>query len=891
MSVELFRRARRAEARAERTEDRRRLRLEFLRQALAQGFDSLKVRHAEGASGQESVRTHARLMDDVIFSLTRLIASDAGRAGLPPTPLVVMALGGYGRRELHPLSDVDLMVVYDGELSPYVQRMMQELLYSLWDLGLQVGHSLRSLDDCVAMARTDFPSRTSMQEARFLAGERRLFARFRRVLRDNVYRRDFGQFLETTLGERDQRYRRYGASPYIGEPNVKESAGGLRDVHTAMWLGAAKFGARTLRELADKGLITPREQAAADAALTFLWRVRNELHFFSGHKNDVLGRELQPRIAKNLGYADDATSLGVERFMRDYYLHARVIHRVSRRLIARCQETLSRRGSAERRQRQQALADGLVFFDGQLHLADRDDSPLRAVPARLMKVFWHLHRLGCEVSLDLERALEDSLYLADGAFQRSPEVRDLFLDICRGWGRVAQTFSEMHEIGLLGRYLPEFGALTCLVQYDVYHKFSADQHSLLGVENLEALAPGQSAESEGAAQVFNEVDKPELLMLGMLLHDIGKAKGHGHVAKGIPLVRELVERMGLEPADGAVVEFLVAHHLTMSHIAQRRDIDDPKTIADLATVAGDAQRLKMLYLLTWADMRAVGPGVLTPWQARILHELYTRTNAQLAAGRVDRPSRPQIAERLRLAIGEEQPVQVVKAHLAMMSDRYIATTGVQRMAEHVRMLQRLGEASVVTELFHHRDLGSSDLVVVTRDLPGLFSLIAGTLASQGVNIMSAQIHTRGDGIAIDTFQVNEPTGEAVTSPAHWGRTLDALCAVLTGDEKVATLLEKRRASGRAVGSGGPAKITLDNQLSDDYTVLEVKCPDRLGLLYLITKTLATLGLDIATARIATEIDQAVDTFYVHDGRGRKIEDPAALARVREALEQALVQPI
>src|SRR5881296_797784 len=564
MSVELFRRARRAEARAERAEDRRRLRLEFLRQELAQGFDSLKVRHAEGASGQESVRTHARLMDEVIFSLTRLIAADAQRARLEPTPLVVAALGGYGRGELHPLSDIDLMVVYDGELSAYVQRMMQELLYSLWDLGLQVGHSLRSLDDCVAMARTDFPSRTSMQEARFLSGDRRLFARFGRVLRENVYRRDFGQFLETTLGERDQRYRRFGASPYIGEPNVKESAGGLRDVHTAMWLGEAKFGARTLRELADKGLITPREQAAADGALTFLWRVRNELHFFSGHKNDVLGRDVQPRIAKNLGYENDDTSLGVERFMRDYYLHARVIHRVSKRLIARCQETLSRRGSAEGRQRQQALADGLVFFDGQLHLADRDPIPLRAEPSRLMKVFWHLHRLGCELSLDLERALEDSLYLVDGGFQRSPAVRALFLDICRTWGRAAQTFSEMHELGLLGRYLPEFGALTCLVQYDVYHKFSADQHSLLAVEHLEALAPGQSAESEGAAHVLSEIERTDLLMLGMLLHDIGKAKGHGHVAKGIPLVRELTARLGLQAADGAAVEFLVAHHLTMS---------------------------------------------------------------------------------------------------------------------------------------------------------------------------------------------------------------------------------------------------------------------------------------------------------------------------------------
>src|SRR5207245_1087082 len=544
--------------------------------------------------------------------------------------------------------------------------------------------------------------------------------------------------------------------------------------------------------------------------LTFLWRVRNELHFFSGHKNDVLTRDLQPRIAKNLGYENDETTLGVERFMRDYYLHARVIHRVSKRLIARCQETLSRRGSAERRQRQQALADGLVFFDGRLHLADRDPSQLRTDPARLMKVFWHLHRLGCELSLDLERAIEDSLHLVDEAFRRSDGVRELFLDVCRTWGRAAQTFSEMHELGLLGRYLPEFGALTCLVQYDVYHKFSADQHSLLAVEHLEALAPGQSAESEGAAPVLSEVEKPELLMLGMLLHDIGKARGHGHVAKGIPLVRGLTARMGLPSADAAAVEFLVAHHLTMSHVAQRRDIDDPKTVTDFAAVVGDPQRLRMLYLLTYADMRAVGPGVLTPWRA----------------------------------------------------------------------------------LFPHPDLGPSALVVVTRDLPGLFSLIAGTLAASGVNIISAQIHTRADGIAIDTFQVNDPAGDVVGSAAHWARPLDALRAVITGEQSVEALLARRRALGReATGPGGPPKIALDNQLSDSATVIEVKCPDRLGLLYLITRALAGLGLDIVSARIATEIDQAFDTFYVQDREGRKLEDPDTLERARVGLEQALAQPI
>ncbi|HUF93026.1 MAG TPA: DUF294 nucleotidyltransferase-like domain-containing protein, partial [Candidatus Limnocylindria bacterium] len=606
MAPDLYRRARRAEAQADRAGDRRRLRLDFFRAALAEGLGSLKLMHTEGASGQDSVRAHAGFVDDLVRSLVRLSAGDAERAGLPATPLVVVALGGYGRSELHPSSDIDLMVVYDDELSPFVQRVTQELLYTLWDLGLQVGHSLRSLEDCVAMARTDFPSRTSMQQARLIDGDRRLFGKFGRVLRDNVYRHDFEHFLEQTLAERDQRYRKFGASPYIGEPNIKESAGGLRDMHTAMWLGAAKFGARTLRELESKGLITAREQASADAALTFLWRVRNELHFFSGHKNDVLGRDLQPRLATNLGYENDGDVLGVERFMHDYYLHARVIHRLSRRLIARCQETLSRRGSAERRQRQQALADGLVFFDGRLHLADRDPRALRAEPARIMKVFWHLHRLGCELSLDLERAVEESLDVVDDGFRRSPAVRDLFLDICRSWGRAALTFSEMHELGVLGRYLPEFGGLTCLVQYDVYHKFSADQHSLLAVAHLEALAPGQSAESEGAAHVFNEVDKPELLMLGMLLHDIGKARGHGHVAKGIPLIQELTARIGLPAADAALAEFLVAHHLTMSHIAQRRDIDDPRTVADFAATVGDAQRLRMLYLLTYADMRAVG---------------------------------------------------------------------------------------------------------------------------------------------------------------------------------------------------------------------------------------------------------------------------------------------
>ncbi len=914
MAQELYRRARRAEARAQSPDDRRRLRLTFFRETLARELGSLKQLHDDGAPGHASVQAHARLMDGVLQALYRLVSAGAEVDGLAPQPTVLVALGGFGRGELHPSSDLDLMLIHEGELKPYPRRLAQEILYTLWDLGLQVGHSVRSVADCVAMARTDFPSRTSMLEARYLEGSRRLFNTFQKVLRANVYRKDFAQFLEAALAERDQRYRKYGASPYVGEPNVKESAGGLRDMHTAMWLGTTKFGARTLRELTQNGVISAREERLADAALTFLWRVRNELHFLAGHRNDVLARDVQPVIAERFGYVTDESMLGVERLMRDYYLHARAIHRVSRRLITRCQEALSQRRVAAQRHRQEALADGLVYLDGRLHLAEREDmapggtgaaetagpgsgpGPHRAFvedPVRLMKVFWHAHRLGCELSSDLERAVEDSLDLVDDAFRASAVVRDLFLEICRSWGRVAPTLREMHEVGVLGRYLPEFGALTCLVQFDVYHRFSADQHSLLAVENLEALAPGRSTESEGPAQVVSAIERPDLLLLGMLLHDIGKALGHGHVAKGIPLIQRLTARLTLAPRDAAALEFLVAHHLTMSHIAQRRDLHDPKTVNDLAAAAREPQWLSMLYLLTYADMKAVGPGVMTGWQASILWELYQGALTRLTGGEREKPSRTQLADRVGAVLRDEAPRQAVMAHLAMMSDRYLASTGAQRIAAHVRLVQRLEAEGVVTELFHHPDLGSSDLVIVTRDLPGLFSTLAGTLAASGINIISAQIHTRGDGVAVDSFQISDPFGELVTSTARWTRTLADLGAVLRGDRQVSDLLaeRQRKAFGGAQAVEARAKVAIDNQLSDSYTVIEVKSPDRLGLLYIITRTLSEMGLDIASARIATEVDQAFDAFYVTDREGRKITADAAKTRIRDALGDALVKPL
>jgi [protein-PII] uridylyltransferase len=553
-------------------------------------------------------------------------------------------------------------------------------------------------------------------------------------------------------------------------------------------------------------------------------------------------------------------------------------------LIARCQEGLARHATVGRRGRRAALADGLVVYDGRLHLAE--PGALQADPARILRVFWHAQQLGCELDVELERAIEDAApRLADQAWRASPDLKALFLSILRSSGRVATTLRRMHDTGVLGAYLPEFGALDCLVQYDHYHRFSVDQHSV-----LEGLGPGQGSQAEELAQILAEVERPELLMLGLLLHDIGKALGHGHAPKGVPLIKAVTRRLNLDADDAAAVEFLVEHHLLLSHLAERRDLDDPKTAEQLATAVRFPAWLTMLYLLTCADIRAVGPGVWNAWRGALLRGLYVRTRTRLAGRSPKAPRRAVVAQRIVQALADPAYAEAAGRHLQAMSDRYVRTTSPPRMAAHLRLIDRLREEAAVAEVFHFPDLGASDFVVVARDTSGLFALIAGALAAHGVNILSAQIETRADGVAVDTFHVNDPGGDAILDEQRWEAATRDLRRALAGECSVDALLAERRPRRPGLvrpSTPAPARVTVDNSLSDTHTVVEVKAPDRLGLLYLITRALAAEGLDIATAKIATDLDHALDTFYVTDREGRKVEAPAALVRLREAVAAAL----
>jgi [protein-PII] uridylyltransferase len=410
------------------------------------------------------------------------------------------------------------------------------------------------------------------------------------------------------------------------------------------------------------------------------------------------------------------------------------------------------------------------------------------------------------------------------------------------------------------------------------------------VEVLEGLGPGQGSEVDELAQIFAEVERSELLTLGILLHDIGKALGHGHAVKGVPLIKAVTRRLNLDADDAAAVEFLVEHHLLLSHIAERRDLDDPKTVEVLAAVVRFPAWLTMLYLLTCVDIRAVGAGVWNAWRGSLLRELYLRTRTRLAGRAPKAPRRAVVAQRIVQALADPAYAEAAARHLPAMSDRYVRTTSPQRMAAHLRLIERLREEAVATEVFHFPDLGASDFVVVTRDTPGLFALIAGTLAAHGVNILSAQIETRGDGVAVDTLHVNDPGGDAIVDESRWEAVTRDLRRALAGECTVEALLAERRPGRTGLvrpSTPGPARVTVDNSLSDTHTVVEVRAPDRLGLLYHITGALAAEGLDIATAKIATDRDHALDAFYVQGRAGGKVESPEALARLRDAIATAL----
>ena len=852
--------------------------------------------HRGGASGEEVVVAVTKMTDTLIIKLFRSILADLPPIKRRDEQLSLVAVGGYGRAELNPYSDIDLMFLYKGKNPARIEDIAQKLLYFLWDMRLDVGYSVRTISDCVEMAGSDLTVRTALLDSRYLAGGRLLFKELQKVMFTQILTKGGDAFIREKLAEMQKRREKYGASVYLLEPNIKEGEGGLRDLHTAIWAAKSKYKVANLRELIVKGVLAEDELDEYYQALSYLWRIRNELHFLAGRKNDQLTFEAQTKLAEFFGYHDNGRVLAVEEFMRDYYLHATKVEHFSSLLVSKCvtrdEGAFKILGYFIRR----PIGEGFYVLKGELVVPD--ESVIEKDPSRLMKMFEYAQKQGVALSLRAKSLIRRNLDLVNDKFRRNREVNASFFNILRSDKGTAETLRLMHHLQFLNRFIPEFERIYCKVQHDLYHIYTVDIHSLFAVEEFIRLWKGEHAENlQVLSQVAREVDKRELLIMAILMHDIGKGEGGHHAEKGADMLSTVSRRMGLSKEDSERLDFLVRHHILFAHIAQRRDLNDEKMIVHFARQMETSENLKMLYLLTYADIKAVGPDVWTEWKASLTQELYEKAFQVLERGdfRLEASSERvrKVKRQVIELLSDELPLAAIKEELKAMTTRHLLSNTPKVLAEHVRVLQSLEKMTVVTRLEHEHEGGYSRYTICTLDVPGLFSMITGVMAANGMNILGAQIHTSSNGKALDILQVNAPQGFVITDENRWNRVDEDLRQVLEGQVNVRSLVEKRQRVTPLVERPRPrfpTRVEIDNEVSADYTVIDIYTHDKVGLLYRITSTLTELGLYIGISKISTKVDQVADVFYVKDIFGHKVTSERKIDEVRNRLLKAIDEP-
>jgi [protein-PII] uridylyltransferase len=851
------------------------------------------LQHA-GAGGAAVNTANSDAHDRLIRRLYEVAeSSHHAEEGLEDAPrFAVLAAGGYARREMSIASDVDLLfLAEDAEASSFAKRVMETIQYALWDANVEVGAALRTGDECIELGQRDETARTTLLGVRFLAGDPALLHALGRAVRERLFP-DVAAFIEGQREALARRRERFGDSLYLLQPNLKEGAGGLRDYHTAYWVArAAEPLVREVSDFLHVGLLSEGEDAELHEALDFLWRTRNQLHLQAGRKLDQLSFEMQEQMARAFGYPDDDVGLPVERFMRDYYRHARVIGSLSEIVIDQC---LVRVRPPEAPRPTTPVEEGFRRTDDHLEIPHA--AHLREKPVRLLLAFAVAQDQQLPLSRTARRLVRENLHLVDDAFRSDPAAAAAFLRILASPHRVMRTLMALNETGLLGRYLPEWEHIVCRWQHVIYHTYTVDVHSIFLVEELRRLWKGkyERALPDLSALVREHEDLPALY-LGCLLHDIGKGLRGDHSLAGVALARAVLERLGLDPERRERALFIVRHHLTMSHIAHRRDLSDPKVIVEFARVVGDRQNLRNLYLATFADTRASSSTAWTEWRGELLRELYERTSEFLESGGDD-PERAaalaheRVERRQDAARGELRALGVAESRIdqffEMMPQRYFVSHAPRQIARHGLVLFSLRpEQRFATSV---RELRSelSEFIIWTQDQHGLFSNVAGALTASGINIIGTHVYTTRTGLALEVYRVSTPPGSGEERRERWERLDRTLDDVLAKRIAVRELIaSQRRPLGRATPPlASPPVVVVRNDVSDFYTVIDITADDRLGLLHDLTRTLSEHGLEIYVSKATTVLDQVADTFYVKKSADQKrVTGPEEIAKLRDAL--------
>ena len=875
--------------------DRGYTRLDFLRglKALtASAQERIRQEHDAGARGRNVVRHLTALVDDVVRTVFQYVVA---HHSAETTPCALLALGGYGRGELNPYSDIDLMFLCQKTPPDGVVR---ETLYLLWDVGYTLGHSVRTQRDVIHMADVDITAQTAMMEARFIDGARDLFHWFQEEVGHRRFTlRKRRAFVRQKIAECHQRHAAFTNTVNLMEPNIKEGPGGLRDYHTAVWISMACYGTRSVADLVMQGVLTPTDQAAVVEALDFLFRVRNALHYHHGRKNDLLSVDVQEKLAVALGFYPSEHKQAVEHFLKKYYLHANVVFDLCLSVLEAVTHIYQRRFWRFWR-RCRNVGDGFVIVDGYLaHEGPCFTTQFTAQPILLLQAFVKLQTHQVPLAPELSRAIKaNATLLATDAVRRDPDVKAVFFHIL-AQPQAAVILRAMHRHGLLSAYIPEFAPLHCLVQYDLYHRYTVDEHSLRSIEALERLSETQEPALRPLALLYHQTSDKALLKFALLLHDLGKDIGPrqaSHVHRSGELAKPLCARLGLAAEQRHVLQILVVNHLVMNHLAQRRDITDPKVIAEFARIVETVPYLEQLYLLTYADTSAVGPEVWTVWKGALLADLYRRTLDYLVHKQNTLPSEAELRQRLRPAILEalhaDTDMVNVDRFLQAMPAKYLVATPPEEIAKHIRLTQPTLPSPLVLDTAHNLSVGFTNVTVCVEGRRGVFAMIAGALSQNKLNILGAQIYTSKEGLAVDTLQVETTESTPVTDERVWTHVATDLQAALAGERLFDEVLSQRRYSvydRKFQAFAQPPQVMIHNAISDSHTVIEVQTQDRLGLLYKLTRLLFEQGLDIALAKISTEANRAIDVFYVTDAQGEKIADERVIDRIQQALLEAL----
>jgi [protein-PII] uridylyltransferase len=871
----------------------------------------LKLQQSHGEGGRDLCRKRA----DVITVMLRHLWDGAWETHLrsqidKPPPVALLAVGGFGRGELNPFSDIDILFLHNAHSEKAVKQVndiVEHVLYMLWDIGFQVGHATRTLAEVVSQANEDLRTKTSLLEARHLSGDESLFVEFAKTFERRCLHGHEKEYLAWRVADQRERHEKVGNTPFLQEPNVKSGCGGLRDYHNLLWVGRVRRGFTCLQDFVDAQLFTQTERKQLDRAYDFLLRIRTELHYMQKRSGDVLTLRLQAQIADSFGYQHRTILRKMEAFMRDYYENTSLLFNLG--------NTISNRlcGTTKGQARWAFLPfnvthreeiDGFVLENGALEA--QGPNTFTDEPLRLVRVFLLAQQHNAELGPELKLRLRRRLGAINRSFIYQNAVRETLLAILSRKGQVGRALRMMHEIGYLGRFFPEFRPLTCLVQHEFFHRYTADEHTLVCIEMIDKILDATEAPYSKYKPLLQQLARPHILHLAMLLHDTGKSENDArHADASAVNAQRVARRMRLKGADLSNLVFLVDHHLTMSETARRKNVDSDDTVIEFARVVQTQERLDLIMLLTFADTLGTGSGRgYSDWKDLLLWQLYKRTTSALSGVRefraVAEKARLEIQERLLKNLDRQfDPAEVV-AHFENLPPSYFETMSEDLIREHIAIVHNFlkyqisHEEASLQPIVHWRnfpDQGHSEVTIVTWDRYHIFARVTGSFAACNLNILRADVFTRADDIAIETFCVATDRLEAVTDPRDRAAFETILNEAMgTGQFDFAKAFSKRTLRPRYPTydpADLPTKVSVDLRSSRTHSMLDVQTADFPGLLYRIAGAIADAGFNLASARVTTEKGAALDTFYLTDHSGKKVEDEEILAGLIEAVRKRI----